>query len=41
MQFLRSSINMYPHLYGSEDSNKDTIRRAALDLTSRVNEIFK
>ena len=32
---------MYPHLYGSKDSNKDTIRQAALDLIEQVNEILK
>jgi orotidine-5'-phosphate decarboxylase len=32
---------MYPHLYGSEDSNKDTIRQAAIDLIAQVNEILK
>ena len=32
---------MYPHLYGSEDSNKDTIRQAAIDLISQVNEIIE
>ena len=31
---------MYPHLYGSEDSNKDTIRQAALNLIDQVNEIL-
>ena len=32
---------MYPHLYGSEDSNKDTIRQAAVDLIKQVNGILK
>ncbi|MEM8677374.1 MAG: orotidine-5'-phosphate decarboxylase [Cyanobacteria bacterium P01_G01_bin.67] len=32
---------MYPHLYGSPDSNKKTIRQAALDLITQVNEILK
>ena len=32
---------MYPHLYGSEDSNKNTIRQAAIDLISQVNGILK
>ena len=32
---------MYPHLYGSEVSNQETIRQAALDLISQVNEILK
>ena len=32
---------MYPHLYGSEDSNKDSIREAALNLIEQVNEILK
>ncbi len=32
---------MYPHLYGSEDSNKDTIRQAAINLVVQVNEILK
>ena len=32
---------MYPHLYGSKDSNRDTIRQAAKDLIVRVNEILK
>ena len=32
---------MYPHLYGSEDSNKDTIRQAAIDLISQVNQILE
>ena len=32
---------MYPHLYGSENSNKDTIRQAAIDLIGQVNEILK
>ena len=31
---------MYPHLYGSEDSNKNTIRQAAIDLTTQVQEIL-
>ena len=32
---------MYPHLYGSADSNKDTIRQAAIDLIGQVNEIIE
>ena len=32
---------MYPHLYGSEDSNKETIRQAAIDLISQVKGILK
>lgn len=32
---------MYPHSYGSKDSNKDTIRQAAIDLISQVKEILK
>ncbi len=32
---------MYPHQYGSVDSNQDTIRQAAIDLIVRVNEILK
>ena len=32
---------MYPHLYGNKDSNKDTIRQAAIDLVDRVKEILK
>ena len=32
---------MYPHLYGATDSNKDTIRQAASDLITQVNEILK
>ena len=32
---------MYPHLYGATDSNKDTIRQAASDLITQVNEISK
>lgn len=32
---------MYPHLYGREDSNKDTIRQAAIDLIGQVKEILK
>ena len=32
---------MYPHLYGAADSNKDTIRQAASDLITQVNEILK
>ena len=32
---------MYPHLYGSEDSNKNTIRQAAIDLISQVNQILE
>ncbi|MEO0836528.1 MAG: orotidine-5'-phosphate decarboxylase [Cyanobacteria bacterium J06642_3] len=30
---------MYPHLYGSNTSNKETIRQAALDLITQVREI--
>lgn len=30
---------MYPHLYGSNASNKETIRQAALDLITQVREI--
>ena len=32
---------MYPHLYGSSSSNKDTIREAAKDLIAQVNENLK
>ena len=32
---------MYPHLYGSSDSNRDTIRQAAKDLIIKVDEILK
>lgn len=32
---------MYPHLYGSSDSNHETIRQAALDLITQVNTILK
>ena len=32
---------MYPHLYGSKDLNKDTIRQAAIDLISQVNDILE
>ena len=32
---------MYPHQYGSADSNKDTIRQAAIDLIAQVNKILK
>ena len=32
---------MYPHLYGSEDSNKDTIRQAAIDLINQVQKILE
>ena len=32
---------MYPHSYGSRDSNKDTIRQAAIDLISQVKGILK
>ena len=32
---------MYPHLYGREDSNKNTIRQAALDLIVQVKDILK
>lgn len=32
---------MYPHIYGSADSNKDTIRQAALDLISQVRKLMK
>ena len=31
---------MYPHLYGSENSNKETIRQAAIDLIAQVREIL-
>lgn len=31
---------MYPHLYGSQESNKTTIRQAALDLITQVQEIL-
>ena len=31
---------MYPHMYGSEDSNKDTIRKAAIDSIKRVRSII-
>ncbi|MEL6439656.1 MAG: orotidine-5'-phosphate decarboxylase [Cyanobacteria bacterium J06621_8] len=31
---------MYPHLYGSADSNQQTIRQAALDLITQVNTIL-
>lgn len=31
---------MYPHMYGSEDSNKDTIRQAAIDSIERVRSII-
>ena len=31
---------MYPHLYGAKDSNQDTIKQAALDLITQVNEIL-
>ncbi|MBE9047331.1 orotidine-5'-phosphate decarboxylase [Pleurocapsales cyanobacterium LEGE 10410] len=31
---------MYPHLYGSEDSNKNTIRQAALDLIALGKKIL-
>ena len=31
---------MYPHLYGKADSNRETIRQAALDLIARVNQIL-
>ena len=31
---------MYPHLYGSAGSNRDTIRQAAVDLIAQVNEIL-
>ena len=31
---------MYPHLYGSSNSNKDTIRQAAKDLITQVNQIL-
>jgi orotidine-5'-phosphate decarboxylase len=30
---------MYPHLYGSSESNKTTIRQATLDLIAQVREI--
>ncbi|MGD1917641.1 MAG: orotidine-5'-phosphate decarboxylase [Pleurocapsa sp.] len=32
---------MYPHMYGSADSNKDTIRQAAKDLITQVNQILE
>ena len=32
---------MYPHLYGSQDSNHETIRQAALDLIAKVNKILQ
>jgi orotidine-5'-phosphate decarboxylase len=32
---------MYPHLYGSEDSNRDTIRQAASNLIEQVNNILQ
>lgn len=32
---------MYPHLYGSEDSNKETIRQATLNLIEQVKGIVK
>lgn len=32
---------MYPHMYGSADSNQDTVRQATKDLISQVNEILK
>ena len=32
---------MYPHLYGNENSNRETIRQAAIDLIERVNGILK
>ncbi len=32
---------MYPHLYGSADSNRDTIRQAAIDLIAQVRKILK
>ena len=32
---------MYPHLYGSNDSNPETIRQAALELITKVNTILK
>ena len=31
---------MYPHMYGSEHSNKDTIRQAAIDSIERVRSII-
>ncbi len=31
---------MYPHQYGSSDSNQETIRQAALDLIAQVEEIL-
>ena len=31
---------MYPHMYGAADSNKDTIRQAAIDLIAQVKEII-
>ena len=32
---------MYPHLYGSSESNQATIRQAALDLIAQVKGILK
>ena len=32
---------MYPHLYGSADSNKATIRQAGLELINRLREMLK
>ena len=32
---------MYPHQYGSSDSNQETIRKAAVDLIVQVREILK
>ena len=32
---------MYPHQYGSADSNQNTIRQAAIDLIAQVNEILE
>ena len=31
---------MYPHMYGAADSNKDTIRQAAIDLITQVKAIL-
>ncbi|MCC0177222.1 orotidine-5'-phosphate decarboxylase [Waterburya agarophytonicola K14] len=31
---------MYPHLYGSEDTNRDTIRQAAIALIAQVQDIL-
>ena len=32
---------MYPHLYGSKDANRDTIRQATMTLITQVREIIK